>query len=71
MTSSLPFFSPTREQSEIKHSDHIRVIVNGAVQKLPNCNSGPGGSCPLLEFKDYVQTRAEAYSDFEGACKAK
>ncbi|KAL8286444.1 hypothetical protein RQP46_004461 [Phenoliferia psychrophenolica] len=50
-------------------SDYIRIIVNGAVQELPSCSDGPGGSCEMGAFGDFVAERAELYKDFEGACK--
>lgn len=52
--------------------DFIRVVVNGATQKLPRPDlaDGPGNSCELSRFNDYVQERSALYSDFEGICKA-
>lgn len=50
--------------------DYVRTIVNGAVQKLDHCMSGPGQSCPLQQFLDFVASRMEEYGDIEGACKA-
>lgn len=52
-----------------EQEDYIRVVVNGASQKLDSCHSGPGGSCPLGDFKQFVDERVERYGDFEGACK--
>jgi hypothetical protein len=46
----------------------IRTIVNGAVQKLDHCHDGPGGSCPLEEFRAFVERRVAQYGDFAGAC---
>jgi acid phosphatase len=50
--------------------DYVRTIVNGAVQKLDHCKSGPGSSCPIQQFADFVAARVEEYGDIEGACKA-
>lgn len=49
-------------------NDFIRVVVNGAVQVLPDCNEGPGGSCGSQEFGEFVKERVERWKDFEGAC---
>ncbi|EKM53795.1 uncharacterized protein PHACADRAFT_260319 [Phanerochaete carnosa HHB-10118-sp] len=47
----------------------IRVRVNHAVVPLPNCTSGPGLSCPLASFADYVYNeRAAAAGDFIQVC---
>ncbi|KDE07625.1 hypothetical protein MVLG_02088 [Microbotryum lychnidis-dioicae p1A1 Lamole] len=50
-------------------TDYMRILVNGAPQKVPACHHGRGGSCPLDEWAEYVQERQELYIDFEGACK--
>ena len=49
--------------------DYVRTIVNGAVQRLEHCQSGPGHSCPLKQFTAFVDERVAQYADFEGACK--
>lgn len=50
-------------------ASYIRTIVNGAVQVLEECSSGPGNSCPIQDFAHYVQSRMETYGDFEGVCQ--
>ncbi|GAA5986255.1 hypothetical protein JCM11641_004869 [Rhodosporidiobolus odoratus] len=52
-----------------KEGDYMRVMVNGAPQRLPTCAEGPGGSCAMGEFEEYVKGRTEMFADFEGACK--
>ncbi|KPV77824.1 uncharacterized protein RHOBADRAFT_34015 [Rhodotorula graminis WP1] len=49
--------------------DYVRVLVNGAPQPLPSCHDGPGGTCRLADFENFVRQRSEEFSDFEGACK--
>jgi acid phosphatase len=49
--------------------DYVRTIVNGAVQQLDHCKSGPGHSCPLQQFADFAAERMETYGDISGACK--
>lgn len=48
-----------------------RVIVNGAAQRLPRDElaDGPGGSCKMDRFEEYVKERAELYGDFEAGCR--
>jgi acid phosphatase len=50
--------------------DYIRAIVNGAVQKLDHCKSGPGSSCPMQQFADFVEGRMKEFGDIDSACKA-
>lgn len=51
--------------------DYVRAIVNGAVQKLDHCQSGPGKSCPIEQFASFVEGRMKEYGDIDTACKAK
>ncbi|KAK7688366.1 hypothetical protein QCA50_008738 [Cerrena zonata] len=49
-------------------NSYIRVLVNSAPIPIPGCQSGPGASCPLSDFTDYVQERNAIYGDFVGRC---
>ncbi|GAA5937852.1 hypothetical protein JCM1841_004381 [Sporobolomyces salmonicolor] len=49
--------------------DYIRVMVNGAPQQVGHCRDGPGASCEIGRFVEFVNERVEQYKDFEGACK--
>ncbi|KAK4703674.1 syntaxin 1B/2/3, partial [Phenoliferia sp. Uapishka_3] len=61
---------PAPTSSALKpREDFIRVIVNGAIQEMESCKSGPGASCPIEQFGAFVAERVERYKDFEGACK--
>ncbi|GAA5946742.1 hypothetical protein JCM10213_004678 [Rhodosporidiobolus nylandii] len=68
---ALEALSCTKEtlDGEDEAKDWIRVLVNGAPQKLPECQDGPGGSCAMKQFEAFVARRVEEYKDFEGACK--
>jgi len=46
----------------------IRTQVNGAPIPLPGCQSGPGASCSLSNFTEYIQGRVAQFGDFIGAC---
>lgn len=56
-----------------EREEYARVIVNGAVQRLPRKDlaDGPGHSCRLDRFQKYVQSRVEMYGDFNKACEKK
>nr|VWO97995.1 G-protein comlpex beta subunit CpcB [Ganoderma boninense] len=47
---------------------YVRLKMNNAVIPLPGCTTGPGASCPLASFQDYVRSRAEVAGDFVALC---
>lgn len=48
--------------------DYIRFVANTAPRPIPECQSGPGASCPFSEFKQIVSAGAEKYADFHSVC---
>lgn len=46
----------------------IRVNVNDGIVPLSHCDSGPGRSCPLKQFVDYVQRRGAEVGEFGDVC---
>ncbi|KAF7311381.1 Phosphoglycerate mutase-like protein [Mycena kentingensis (nom. inval.)] len=47
----------------------VRVRVDRAPVEIPGCASGPGSTCPLQQFTEYVhKTRARAAGDFVDKC---
>lgn len=46
----------------------VRILVNSAPKPLPKCSSGPGASCPLSQYLDYVKQRDDLFEDFSKAC---
>ncbi|ETN39039.1 uncharacterized protein HMPREF1541_07081 [Cyphellophora europaea CBS 101466] len=48
--------------------DYIRFIANTAPRPIPNCQTGPGASCPLEDFQEIVNAGAKKYGDFHGVC---
>lgn len=46
----------------------IRVNVNDGIVAIPNCDTGPGSSCPLSEFVELVQRRGREVGDFRAVC---
>lgn len=47
----------------------VRFVVNDAVVPLRHCQDGPGFSCKLSDYEDYVNTRLEG-RDYATQCEA-
>lgn len=67
--SDSPDHSRAAEEGETK--PHVRVLVNETPQRIPACDSGPGGSCPLFQFLEYVAARSARFGDFDEQCNKK
>ena len=69
---SSAFVNSTEEdngaESLLDVGSFARVLVNGAPIPIPDCQDGPGDSCSLAGFTEYIQARAGLYGDFVGAC---
>jgi len=52
-------------------NDYIRFIANTAPRPIPNCQSGPGASCPFNEFHRIIGKGAEKHKDFHEVCDKK
>jgi acid phosphatase len=46
-----------RRSVEGGNSTYIRIMLNDAVYPLPNCQDGPGRSCLLANYADYVAVK--------------
>lgn len=46
----------------------VRINVNDGIVALPDCNSGPGSSCPLVDFLAMVRRRECDLMDFRWRC---
>jgi acid phosphatase len=46
----------------------VRININDRIIPLPFCNSGPGDSCPVDQFVEYVRQRKEEVGDFATKC---
>ncbi|KAJ7217227.1 phosphoglycerate mutase-like protein [Mycena pura] len=54
---------------KVSTSSFVRVRVDRAPVAIPGCTSGPGSTCPLKQFTEYVDTtRAKAAGDFVQRC---
>ena len=55
-------------KSTAYNGSFVRVLVSSAPKPLPGCASGPGASCPLKQYIDYVKRRNDSFEDFSKAC---
>ncbi|CAF1049042.1 unnamed protein product [Adineta steineri] len=49
----------------------IRILVNSSVKPIPGCTQGPGESCHLNQFINYINKRYHSYKDFTEVCQIK
>ena len=47
----------------------VRIILNSSPQPLKGCSSGPGDSCPLQQFHNYINQRSKFYKHFSKVCQ--
>lgn len=57
-----------QQQPKNEKGHYVRINVNDGIVALPNCQSGPGSSCPLGEFLAHVESRGEEIGDFKKVC---
>jgi acid phosphatase len=50
---------------------YVRINVNDRIVPLPFCKSGPGDSCPLNGFVEFVGQRKQEVGDFAERCGLK
>lgn len=46
----------------------VRIKLDDAVYPVSSCQSGPGRSCPLLQYQQLVTNKSAAAGDFEVSC---
>ncbi|ORY18701.1 histidine phosphatase superfamily [Clohesyomyces aquaticus] len=51
-----------------KEGKHVRININDGITAIPDCDSGPGRSCPLADFARRVQRKGEEVGDFREKC---
>lgn len=49
----------------------VRILINSAPQPVPGCTNGPGASCPLMKYLDYINHQNESFASFSNACHLK
>lgn len=55
------------EKLQCGNESYVRYIVNDAVVPILGCQEGPGFSCSLANFEEYVSTRLKSV-DYVGQC---
>lgn len=48
----------------------VRVRINEAVYPVPSCMDGPGKSCPVDKYVEYLSNKLEENGDFATICNA-
>ncbi|KAF2465895.1 phosphoglycerate mutase-like protein [Lindgomyces ingoldianus] len=46
----------------------VRININDGITTIPECDGGPGSSCPLAEFRDRVKRKGEEVGHFREKC---
>jgi acid phosphatase len=46
----------------------VRLNINDGITAIPDCDSGPGNSCPLAEFAARTKKKGEEVGDFRELC---
>lgn len=46
----------------------VRLNINDGIVAMPNCQSGPGQSCPLKKFLEAVSEKVERAGSFNEKC---
>lgn len=47
---------------------YVRININDGITALPDCDSGPGKSCPLEQFAARTKKKGEEAGDFRELC---
>ncbi|GAB7349306.1 hypothetical protein MBLNU459_g8447t1 [Dothideomycetes sp. NU459] len=58
----------TFERLSCGGSKFMRIKLNDVVYPVPECQSGPGRSCPLAQYQALIAAKSVAAGDFEVAC---
>ena len=48
--------------------DFVRFVANQAPRPLPDCQTGPGASCPFEQFRDIIDDGAKSHKDYHKVC---
>jgi hypothetical protein len=51
-----------------KNETFVRIQLNDAVYRLPGCHNGPGQSCALEKYREYVGRKLASEGDFLTNC---
>lgn len=56
--------------SNSTNDTYMRIRLNEVVYPVVNCTSGPGSSCPLLQYRDIIKSKIDAVGDFTKICNS-
>jgi acid phosphatase len=52
----------------MKNETFVRILLNDAVYPVPSCKDGPGESCVLRMYREFVSGRLEEAGDLRRRC---
>lgn len=61
-------FSSSSSNSTTTPQKFIRILLNDAVYPVPGCDSGPGSSCLLSEYRGLIKRKVEEAGDLPRRC---
>ncbi|KAL4886681.1 histidine phosphatase superfamily [Aspergillus karnatakaensis] len=50
------------------NSVNVRILINDAVYPIPSCRSGPGRSCPVDKYAEYITKQKSKYGSYASIC---
>ncbi|CAR64370.1 histidine phosphatase family protein [Kluyveromyces lactis] len=56
------------EKLKCGNASYVRYIINDVIIPVPGCTSGPGFSCPIEDFDDYITNRLNGI-DYVSSCE--
>jgi acid phosphatase len=60
--------TPSFKRSVSVNNTYIRVLFNDAVYPIANCQDGPGNSCSLSQYADFIHQKNVAAGEFKDYC---
>ena len=57
------------QENAVFYDRFVRLNINDGITPLPDCNSGPGQSCPLSHFVARTERRGGEVGDFKEVCR--
>ncbi|KAL2017445.1 hypothetical protein VTK56DRAFT_2101 [Thermocarpiscus australiensis] len=54
----------------LRNETFVRIRINEAVYPVPSCQDGPGRSCSLAKYVEYVSKKLKAIGSFAQLCNA-
>ncbi|CAF0883620.1 unnamed protein product [Rotaria sordida] len=61
-------FERLQFSSLFSNETFIRILINSKPKPISGCSQGPGQTCPLSQFINYVHKRYIKYQNFSQIC---